>query len=213
MDIVGSRNGSGALQTALENWCDIMLLKDGWPDHDAPWWYNERASVSQWAGAIWRSRPTVERAWVLEEYAVTRLDSRSLRETQGRCDLMFELGEHKIIAEAKQVWFNDLDSADCSVVLRDSLDEAKNQVVTAPDHDGSYKRYALAFVVPVVNAQLNEDRGRLDTQLTKLVDSVHQTAPTALTAWGFPEARRIGLESPRYRGTYYPGCILVLEPS
>lgn len=212
-DICDVKAKSPELRLALEHWVDLMLVGDDWPKNDAPWWYNERASVSQLAGAIWRCRPRFKPAWVLEEYAVTRLGTRGAKETQGRCDLMLELGKQRVVAEAKQIWFSAVKSGDCASVLQENLANAKAQVVTAPDHDRAYKRYALAFVVPFVRKELNDDPHKLQARLQKVISSAKRAAPRASMAWAFPARRRQGLESPRYPGTFYPGCVLVLDPA
>jgi Tfp pilus assembly major pilin PilA len=212
-DISGVKTESKDLKLALRNWVDVMLLRDGWPEDDAPWWYNERASVSQLAGAVWRCGPKVKPSWVLEEYATPRYGARGSKATRGRCDILVELGELRFIAEAKQLWFDKSRDGDCSGRLRKALDEAHEQVVTAPNDGGRYQQFALAFVVPVITASLNRDPDRLHQHIASVVESAQREAPRASFAWAFPASRRFNLESHRYKGNFFPGCVLVLEPT
>lgn len=66
---------------------------------DVPWFYNERASLSQFAGAVWRANPTNH---VLEEYACEKQDEGS--DYKGRRDIWFRIEGQQYWAEAKQHW-------------------------------------------------------------------------------------------------------------
>ena len=44
-------------KTVLSMWKKMMMNLDWWDDKkDAPYWYNERASLSLFAGAVWRCK-------------------------------------------------------------------------------------------------------------------------------------------------------------
>src|SRR6266481_8755838 len=74
---------------------------------DAPWWYNERALLSQFAGAIWRCKGRA-----LEEFVATKRELKLRRkarrkDTQGsRGDLEFWWPQDKFfyVSEAKLHW-------------------------------------------------------------------------------------------------------------
>jgi hypothetical protein len=68
------------------------------PDEpDRPFFYNERATLSLWAGGIWQSN---RENLVLEEY---RSDKVSLSgKYTGRCDIWFRAEGQSCSAEAKQ---------------------------------------------------------------------------------------------------------------
>jgi hypothetical protein len=84
------------LRGTLENWRYLMGQR-GWGSRDAPWWYNERASLSLLAGALWYAD-----GWAFEEFVTSKRHKRKAR--RGRGDLMFEVGGLKAVAEAKQCW-------------------------------------------------------------------------------------------------------------
>jgi len=54
------------LKAVLSDWLDLMD-DPTWGPKDAPWWYNERASLGTLAGAFWR-----QKGWAFEEYATSR---------------------------------------------------------------------------------------------------------------------------------------------
>ena len=66
---------------------------------DLPWWFNERAVLSQFAGAVWRH----PHGWVFEEYSTWRYRSQKKRQT-GRGDIWFRINNHDFVGEAKQCW-------------------------------------------------------------------------------------------------------------
>jgi hypothetical protein len=61
---------------------------DSGPHDDAAWWYNERAILSLFAGAIWSSN-----GWAFEEFATTKRErvatKRKHRRDGARGDLEF----------------------------------------------------------------------------------------------------------------------------
>lgn len=73
---------------------------------DVPWFYNERASLSQLAGAIWRANPS---NLVLEEYACEKGQEGGSQRYKGRRDLWFRAEGVQYWGEAKQHW-GSLDS-------------------------------------------------------------------------------------------------------
>lgn len=64
---------------------------------DCLYWYNERANVSAFAGAVWKSG-----GFALEEYS--SLKGSEEDRANGRVDLYFSKNNHKAIAEAKMEW-------------------------------------------------------------------------------------------------------------
>lgn len=80
------------LARALHRWLRIMEDPVWWKDdeEDAPWWYNERALLSLFAGAVWLSK-----GWAFEEFAAMkrqkgRVKNRRRRGSRGaRGDLEY----------------------------------------------------------------------------------------------------------------------------
>lgn len=195
--IEGVSNRVRALQDPFRKWLELMNMDhDGasWGAGDAPWWYNERASLSQFAGAIWQSG-----GWCFEEYRVRKrhLEGR-IDEGWGRCDLALEVAGLKAIAEAKAIWPSSLDPESLHDAVRASLADAATQVDGYKAPDG-YGRLALCFVAPVLAASPT------DADISMAVEQLPESS-----AWSFPASSR-RLES-ELNGQKYPGAILVVRP-
>jgi hypothetical protein len=115
----------------LHAWMDALeLVQRDWDDGDWPWSYNERASLSIFTGAIWRSGGIA-----FEEYSVEKPKrSESDRKRWGRTDLYFSIGEDELAAEAKQLWLRRTKDGQFDVDrVNDELKKAVEQV-TGYDH-------------------------------------------------------------------------------
>lgn len=66
---------------------------------DVPYHYNERATLSIFAGAIWRSHPD---NYVLEEFCTDKSGTDLCY--RGRQDIWFRMSGQSCCAEAKQLW-------------------------------------------------------------------------------------------------------------
>ncbi len=99
-----------ALRPILLEWLALMEDSSWWEWEkipDAPWWYNERALLSQFAGAIWRCKGRA-----LEEFVATKRELKLRRkarrkDAQGaRGDLEFRWPQDKFfyVSEAKLRW-------------------------------------------------------------------------------------------------------------
>jgi len=191
-----------ALRPALRKWIHLnSTIGSQWAREyeDAPWWYNERASLSFFAGAVWMSG-----GWALEEFSSRKkgLDQgppRSLR--AGRYDINFAVGTHEYIAEAKQCWpkLHNLKSAAANV--RDALRLAKADARS--DISWGLPVLAIVFSVPRVPiAHASEVASLLDGFL-------RAPLPTGLVAWSFPlAARGLVSQSSRY---IYPGVMVLVD--
>ena len=87
------------LAAVFKCWRPLMNSADWLDDDDAPWWYNERASLSIFAGAIWKANGSV-----LEEFSMNKRDRQSKKLKPGRCDIWFSHRENYYRAEAKPCW-------------------------------------------------------------------------------------------------------------
>lgn len=86
------------LYPILKNW--IVINKDyieQFESGDCLYWYNERANISAFAGAVWKSG-----GFALEEYSTKKGFEANL--TNGRIDLYFLNDTNEAIAEAKMAW-------------------------------------------------------------------------------------------------------------
>ncbi|AUL95667.1 hypothetical protein D8T49_24440 [Vibrio vulnificus] len=79
-------------------------------EFDLAYFYNERANVSIFAGAVWRQNP--KNNLVLEEYSCDKDNEHppenetNVSTYKGRRDLWFCLGESQFRCEAKQKWWS-----------------------------------------------------------------------------------------------------------
>jgi hypothetical protein len=180
-----------------------MSDRAGWGS-DAPWWYNERASLSHLAGAVWQSN-----GWVTEEFVVNPKERGGPAESRrGRCDLMFEVDDLRVVAEAKQVWPRITSRRRDAAALQRGLSAAWSDVRRRPVVEG-YHRYGVIFAVPFATRRLVADSERLHVRLTEFVRAAHDLGTPAAIAWAFPTATRT-LRSPRYPDRYFPGVVLAV---
>jgi hypothetical protein len=166
---------------------------------DAPWWYNERASISFLAGAIWKSG-----GWALEEFSSRkkgfgRGTAAALR--AGRYDINFAVGENEYIAEAKQCWPRPHDIKAAGAAIRHSLRQAKADARS----DISWDLPVLAIVFAVPRIPISR-APQVSVLLQRLVEL---PLPNVLVAWSFPLAAR-ALRSPT-NGYIYPGVMILVD--
>ena len=93
----GFKDESLKLEPVLSTWLELnRYCVQNW-EEDVPWRYNERATLSYFAGAIWRSG-----GFALEEYSTQKSKSVGAEYSKkGRGDLWFELGCREYDVEAK----------------------------------------------------------------------------------------------------------------
>lgn len=190
------------LDTVLRKWKSLQSLKWWNYEKDAPWWYNERASLSLFAGAIWRSG-----GWVFEEFSTKRRVAKGrskYRSSLGRCDIMFGIGKEQFIGEAKQCWPNLSKGIDAGLKeVEQFLEKALKQTSQLPA-DG-FEKMAIVFVTPRIHQSKNKHIGerirQFTTQLRREEDLTVKTF--------FPKK---GHEV-RERGYIYPGVALLIKSS
>lgn len=195
--------------TILKNWLDIN--DDYWRKYkdDALFYYNERASISILAGAIWRNGDCA-----MEEFSSLKGSSRNTR--LGRVDLWFMLGDQEYIVEAKQRWppFYDSD-ADLDFDFKQSLKTGLEEAFTdASDLRYHWENYldgliGLLFVVPRVAPTYAESSG-LAEEIMRFIKTVEE-ADADFYAYLFNDEKKlIGTE-----GHICPGVALLgkLVPS
>lgn len=188
-----------SLKSILRKWQSLQRLE--WWDYkgDCPWWYNERASLSLFAGAVWRSR-----GWVFEEFSTKRRVAKGrseYRSSSGRCDIMFGIGKEQFIGEAKQCW------PVLGPSLRNAIGEvnacfktALTQASQLPSYEG--ERLAIVFVTPRIRAS---KQGEVEMIVSKFVDQL-KTKDVAMVCL-FPKNG----DKTTYRNYIYPGIILLMK--
>jgi hypothetical protein len=195
-----------SLSRLLKQWQSIVqkTTKEWLTDDQAPWWYNERASLGLLAGAIWQRD-----GFVFEEYSTYRkIDTkRGATWKHGRCDMDFRLGNKDFVAEAKQCWPTlGMHKENAIPVIKSSLQKAKDQVAQVKARN--YHPLAIAFVVPKIPVNYESE---MNDNLSELIQNVSALRKTA-TAWVFPKrARRLRTSRDNsYYNYFFPGIILVV---
>lgn len=188
----------------LREWNETNIhFAEAWEGESAPWWYNERASLSVLAGAVWRLGGVV-----FEEFSdekTTRHHRGNLRKSyQGRCDIYFMMGATEFVAEAKWGWSGaSQKGGDPNPHISQLLDAA----VEAADRVAKNRqcRLAIAFVTPYFKPRFKHH----DTEMiNSWIQKTGTLANCAAMAWVFPkECRRLSGSD----GNYYPGAAIFIR--
>ncbi len=131
------------LRRILARWCAIndQLGREWAVVKDAPWWYNERALVSIFAGAIWQCGGVA-----FEEFAEEKRGQQS--RSQGRIDLWFQLGRREFLAEAKKCWVDSSNKVKALKSANEALAKAVRDAGDIPP-DGR-PRLAMVFALAII---------------------------------------------------------------
>ena len=145
-DIVKAVVADGALRSLnglLDGWtCILERLVETWQPEDVPWWYNERASLSVLAGAVWAAGDVA-----FEEFSSEKERRRSKRNFKGRIDVRFCYGGTDFVAEAKQSWpLIGRQARSAQTAIENDLRHAKKDVRRAPADEG--QKLAIVFASP-----------------------------------------------------------------
>ncbi|WP_404362875.1 hypothetical protein ACIHQR_23085 [Corallococcus coralloides] len=184
------------LAPAFEHW--LALMDDPtWLGNDCPWWYNERASISQFAGSIWLTG-----GWVLEEYSSKKMSPENAK-YKGRVDLMFwtnkENGGSKCVAEVKPCSPN-LRSQKRIKTIQSAINRATADVRAVRTYGDRYSRIAMFFAAPRIHDKYyDQAEDRIDSFIDALND-LHGIT----TAWYF----RINGNTPKRDKHRFPGAVL-----
>jgi len=147
---------------------------------DSPWWYNERASLSFFAGAVWRSG-----GWALEEYSSIKkapAKAKTLNKRTGRYDINFAVGHHEYIAEAKQCWPLLSNMRTARAILTNSIRSATFD-----------SRLTISWGLPVLSIVFAAPRilaSQVRQVPTLLAQFLSLPLPAGIIAWSFPRAAR-----------------------
>jgi hypothetical protein len=187
----------------LEEWIRLNgLLARSWADvGDVPWWYNERASISLLAGAIWNSRRS-SGDYAFEEYASVKRKER--KNCAGRLDLEFCFSKQHFVAEAKQCWIPISKGGDNARRIKDALARAKADVRRCSPPAGM-RKLAVVFGVPYV-ARARSTRQALRASINSFVEEARAVDADAI-AWTFPKLNSM----PTISGFIYPGVVVWIK--
>lgn len=210
------------LRPVLSAWGDVVSDYCNFYANDACYWYNERASISVFAGAAWRCD------WfAMEEYSTEkrtpalRVQKEKRQHYRGRCDLYIArragaTDEPTSFAiEAKQI----------THVVNPSVAETEWQPVEETlsdawadagriDASDASKRLSMVFCVPRFstdpdgNSTLDCAGGAETTFLEAWLEMLLKRTTHDAIAWVFPAYCRT-LEAKR--GGFYPGCAVLIR--
>jgi hypothetical protein len=162
---------------------------------DAPYWYNEQASVSLLAGAVWKLK-----GFAFQEYR--DIKGRGKHKWQGRVDLFFRLKSVNYIVEAKPL-FLDLTKKSTVSGIKQKIEEKLRTARAEAVESNIYgdKSLGIIFVVPRV---LKKNFAISESLLERFNEGL-QKADFCFAAWNFPECvRELSFEN-----KLYPGAALV----
>lgn len=163
----------------------VSEIAEDWKPKDVPWWYNERASLSVFAGAIWRAG-----GLCFEEYSdpKRRIGSRNRcfgSVYSGRVDLYFSWRGFDFIAEAKDTYSGFSRSHDgARARLAHWLEISRQDVRKIPGN--GQRKLAILFARPFFKKSC---KSQIDEKLNQWVE-ILQGLDTNAYAWVFPPCAR-----------------------
>jgi hypothetical protein len=205
----GAIDKSLNLEPVLTTWLGLNRhCVETW-EGDVPWRYNERATLSYFVGAIWRSG-----GFALEEYSTQKAKSKSAGYFFGRGDLWFEIGAKEYDVEAKLCRTRLNDPFSPGREINRCLKRAIADISMSKKYDDERLGCALAACALVVDV-----RGRraaqvpfgdeLKARFAQWVDAIKSAGDAC--AWfirdrdwsSFPDGARPGF--------LYPGVAVILK--
>jgi hypothetical protein len=138
-----------SFEELLWEWTSIIeRMVRGWrSEAHVPWWYNERASLSPFAGAIWRTGGVAFEEFSAKRKTRTPNARGDTVRRRGRVDLQFSYRGTDFIAEAKQAWPKIGRRSRSSVgEVNAALLQASQRANTVSQGWG--KKLAIAFAAP-----------------------------------------------------------------
>jgi hypothetical protein len=185
------------LRPVFVAWFEIMeMYLESFDYKDCQWWYNERATLSSLAAAVWRAGGIA-----LEEYCLEKGKKGDL--WTGRCDLYFRLKTQDFACEAKQLW--------CSIGrkgkpglgnIKDVLSTACRDARVIGKNEG--RRLGICFAIPYLPPS---DKDIVDNQLLNWSKKLKGIDFDSI-AWFFPKmARSMAIEN----GNVYPGVVMLIK--
>lgn len=172
------------LKAILDQWIECVTeAAEEWILEWWPWAYNERASLSLFAGAIWRADGSCFGEYSNVKRPNNRRSRRAGTTYPGRVDLRFSWHGTEFVAEAKQTWSGfEQQRESAHVRIAECLDEAREDIGQVPP--GGPRRLAIVFARPYFNSC-----GDLDVKLERWVEMLEKLETSAYT-YVFPRCAR-----------------------
>lgn len=182
------------LTSLLLKWIKIQESYSKNYNNDSLYWYNERATLSTLAGAVWKCGE-----FSLEEYRVTKKYRKEA--WTGRADLWFTWKNTEYQVETKQIWVSLSNKAYNSPrYIKKALDEAIKDAVSSNERRQGHT-LGIVFVIPYIASSEKEHLNKALKMFIKEIEQVDYD----IMAYTFPPYCR-SLHSDKY---YYPGVVLV----
>lgn len=190
-----------SLYTILNEWVRLNRnIGRQWSKEvgDLPWWYNERALLSVFAGAVWRTG-----GQAFEEFSDVRHTGECKRKSKGRIDLWFETSGREFRAEAKHDEIPITNRAQQLASLQALMALAVEDARRNPA-DGHSRRLAIAFATPFLTATTSAEKRQDQVNwFLSLVEKVDHDA----VAWVFPTLKKL----PDPDGWVCPGIVIWIK--
>ncbi|MGI2865329.1 hypothetical protein [Vibrio alginolyticus] len=178
--------------------------------YDLAYFYNERANVSIFSGAIWRQQGY--KTLVLEEYSTDKekLESNNqdfgVRGYRGRRDLWFCLDDQQFRCEAKQLWWSleNLNKHDFSNAIQLAVNEA-SKIEKQYIYENNFALGIVFITLKMCRANLSKSYSYL-SELDRLV-SIYQQHDLIFHKLVLDEVLNSGGDS----SIIYPGVLVLIK--
>ncbi len=181
---------------------------------DTLYWYNERATLSTFAGAIWKLNGTA-----LEEFSSTKIKSKkkkSERTKSGRTDLWFDYHGKEYIVEAKQISPSmNPDKPEIVDKLKKSLTNACGDAAKFSRKNPQKKcvRIGITFLTPYLPKSYKDNDKDINSKISELKEELCAGLKLKrdyhLLAWLFSNST-LKLHDPKDDLTY-PGVVIAAK--
>jgi hypothetical protein len=186
-------------EIVLQQWILVLdRLYYDWKRDDFPWWYNERASVSTFAAAIWLSGGSA-----FEEYSSEKKRNEAKSKvTPGRTDIFFSYNNKDYLGEAKQYWPWLANHPTCNREFHEKLNLAEDDATSIRNEAGI--KTAILFASPKIK---QSNSGKLKMLIDEWIEFLDENNNYSARAFFFPKH---GLNAV-FNGRIYPGIALFLK--
>ncbi|MBI4847986.1 MAG: hypothetical protein HY808_05325 [Nitrospirae bacterium] len=175
------------LSNILKKWVSLNTkIANIWKHRkDVPWWYNERADISIFAGAAWLSHGLVFEEFVDEKTKKPGGAQKAKRKFKGRVDLYLSIDGQDFIIEAKQCWSGASSvNVDVANRIQKVMERACEDI--RKSHPHGQRRLAFVFVVPDIKVAYGKT---MDQRILAWIDRIKRIDCDAM-AWIFPVESR-----------------------
>jgi hypothetical protein len=179
-------------------------------EFDLAYFYNERANVSIFSGAVWRQNPKDN--LVLEEYSCDKDSERSSENEsnvstyKGRRDLWFCLGESQFRCEAKQKWWSLDNLEEERLISAIKLADFESSKVEKKYIDSNNTALGMVFITLKIKRSNLENASSYLVQLENLIKK-HQAKNLYVHSLILDEV----INSTGETSEIYPGVLVIVK--